>query len=126
MLLSVCVITPARIAFTDADDLTWVIVGLLFDLLFTIDLVLNFFMAFHDEEFNLIDDRKVRLLRLHHLDNREDLLEVTLRCTKANRSWFTVDFISVLPLNFMLSTGSYNSLARIARIPKLWLVKIAR
>ena len=57
-----CVITPARIAFTEADDLTWVIVGLLFDLLFTIDLVLNFFMAYHDEEFNLIDDRKVRLL----------------------------------------------------------------
>ena len=55
-----CVITPARIAFTDADDLTWVVIGLLFDLLFGIDLVLNFFMAYHDEEFNLIDERKVR------------------------------------------------------------------
>ena len=61
-MLAVCVITPARIAFTDSDDLTWVVVGLIFDLLFAIDLVLNFFMAFHDEEFNLVDDRKVRYL----------------------------------------------------------------
>ena len=59
MLLCVCIITPARIAFTDTDDLDWIIVGIFFDLLFTIDLVLNFFMAYHDEEFNLIDDRKV-------------------------------------------------------------------
>ena len=61
------------------------------------------------------------------LDNREDILEVRKISTSRSRSWFTVDFISVLPLNFMLSTGSYNSLARIARIPKLYrLVKIAR
>ena len=59
VLLSVCIITPARLAFTDADDLTWVIVGLFFDVLFAVDLILNFFMAYHDEEFNLIDDRKV-------------------------------------------------------------------
>ena len=64
VLLSVCIITPARIAFTDADDLTWMVVGFFFDLLFAIDLILNFFMAYHDEEFNLIDDRKVRKLLL--------------------------------------------------------------
>ena len=45
----------------------------------------------------------------------------------SSRTWFTVDFISVLPLNLILSTSSYNTLARIARIPKLYrLVKIAR
>lgn len=64
VLLCVCIITPARLAFTDADDLNWVIVGLFFDFLFAVDLVLNFFMAYHDEEFNLIDDRKVCALRL--------------------------------------------------------------
>ena len=118
VLLAVCVITPARVAFTDEDDLTWAIVGFLFDLLFGIDLVLNFFMAYHDEEFNLIDDRKVskHLVTLCQTISKEYL-----------KSWFTVDLISVIPMNLILSIGSYNSLARIARIPKLYrLVKITR
>ena len=63
----------------------------------------------------------------YRLENCEGVPQVRLKCLMSSRTWFTVDFISVLPLNLILSTSSYNTLARIARIPKLYrLVKIAR
>ena len=48
LILFVCVTTPARIAFTEDDDLTWIIINSCVESLFLIDLVLNFFSAYHD------------------------------------------------------------------------------
>ena len=59
LILFVCVTAPSRIAFSDTDPLEWIIMDAIVDTLFFVDLVLNFFMAYHDEEFTLIDDRKV-------------------------------------------------------------------
>ena len=59
LILFVCVTAPWRLAFTDEDDLTWMIVGGVVDFFFLIDLVTNFFTAYHDEEYNFIDDKKV-------------------------------------------------------------------
>ena len=61
-ILFICVTAPWQLAFTDEEDLLWLLIGVVVDLFFTADLVLNFFMAYHDEEFNLIDKRKVRPL----------------------------------------------------------------
>ena len=54
-----CIAAPTRIAFSDEDNLTWTIIDGFVDTLFLIDIVLNFFFAYHDDEYNLIDDRKV-------------------------------------------------------------------
>ena len=43
----------------DDDDTTWTVIGGIVDLFFLGDLVINFFTAYHDEEFNFIDDRRV-------------------------------------------------------------------
>lgn len=58
-ILFICITSPWRLAFTDDDDLTWMIIGGIVDLFFLGDLVINFFTAYHDEEFNLVDDRRV-------------------------------------------------------------------
>ena len=60
LILFVCITAPWRLAFTDEDDLKWIIIGGIVDLIFLADLILNFFTAYHDEEYNLVDDRKVR------------------------------------------------------------------
>ena len=59
LILFVCITAPWRLAFTEEDDLKWTVIGLVVDTFFLVDLVLNFFTAHHDEEYNLIDDRKV-------------------------------------------------------------------
>ena len=43
------------------------------------------------------------------------------------RTWFAIDLIAVIPVSLILKTGNYNSLARVARFPKLYrLLKISR
>ena len=59
LILFVCVTAPWRLAFSDDDDLLWKLIIGIVDFFFLIDLVVNFFTAYHDEEFNFIDDRKV-------------------------------------------------------------------
>ena len=108
LLLFVCIAAPTRIAFSDEDELVWIVIDSFVDTLFFVDILLNFFFAFHDEEYNLIDDRKTI-------------------AKKYLQSWFTIDVISILPINFLLQTGDFNSLARLARLPKLYrLVKMTR
>ena len=60
LIFFVCVAAPWRLAFTEEDDLPWIIIGIVVDSFFLVDLIINFFTAYHDEEFNLVDDRKVR------------------------------------------------------------------
>ena len=59
LIVFVCITAPWRLAFTDEDDILWTVIGACVDFFFLIDLVINFFTAYHDDEFNLIDDRKV-------------------------------------------------------------------
>ena len=59
LIVFVCITAPWRLAFTDEDDIPWTVVGACVDFFFLVDLVINFFTAYHDDEFNLIDDRKV-------------------------------------------------------------------
>ena len=108
LILFVCVTTPARIAFLEDDDFAWTLTSACVDTFFLVDLVLNFFSAYHDKQLNLIDDRK----------------KIAKRYLKG---WFLVDIFSILPISLITRSGDYNSLARIARFPKLYrLVKIMR
>ena len=126
LILFVCVTAPSRIAFADTDPLEWIIVDAIVDSLFFVDLVLNFFMAYHDEEFTLIDDRKVNIWKIMH---KTISLHLPMQkiAKEYLKSWFFIDFVSILPIQFILGGTDYTSLARIARFPKLYrLIKISR
>lgn len=100
---------PYRIAFFDSDNEAWVIINYCVDSIFGIDIVLNFFKAYYDASEDIVDDRKK--IALTYLT-----------------SWFFVDFVSIFPINQIISMQkNYSSLARIARLPKLYrLIKIFR
>ena len=63
-ILFVCITSPARIAYSDRDDTTWTVIGLIVDAFFFADLVLNFFTAYYDKEYNLVINRSVGALVL--------------------------------------------------------------
>ena len=101
--------TPYRIAFIDADSLAWVIVDVCVDVIFALDVAVNFISTYYDSDDNLVTDRKKI-------------------ASKYLRGWFVIDTVSILPLSHILSIGKdYASLARLARLPRLYrLIKIAK
>jgi len=56
-LLFTCCVTPYRIAFVQTEPREWVILNLVIDSMFAIDIVCCFISSFYTEEFVLIDDR---------------------------------------------------------------------
>ena len=125
-ILFVCITAPARIAYSDHDNFTWTVIGVGVDLFFFVDMGLNFVTAYYDKEYNLVTNRKVcasLVCRTRYL--------LFLRAQKIAKNylthWFAIDFLSILPIQLLMNTGDYNSLARIARFPKIYrLVKITR
>ena len=65
------IVTPYRIAFYETDALEWQIIDYLIDILFGFDIVLNFFTAYYkdNDDVTLIDDLKVRLVNVTHVDD---------------------------------------------------------
>ena len=59
LLLIAFVITPYKIAFIEKETIAWLIIETLIDLMFLIDIFLNFFMAYHNSRYLLIDSYKV-------------------------------------------------------------------
>lgn len=78
------------------------------DFMFLIDIFLSFFTSYYDEDYNLIDDRRV----------------IT---RKYLRGWFIIDFFSIIPFNIILEQSNYHKLVRLARIGKMYkLIKMSR
>lgn len=48
VLIFTAIVSPYRIAFINFDSLTWVIIESSIDVIFSVDLTLNFFFAFYD------------------------------------------------------------------------------
>lgn len=61
MLLATCCTVPYRLAFEEGNDTVykWVVVNALIDFSFLIDIFVNFFSAYYDDEYVLIDNRRV-------------------------------------------------------------------
>lgn len=57
------------------------------DLLFAIDIVVNFFCATQDENFKVIDNRKE--IALHYL-----------------KGWFIIDALAIFPFELMITGGA--------------------
>eukprot|EP00347_Sterkiella_histriomuscorum_P023005 403336321 len=114
LLTATCCLTPYNLAFQSEDEdetLKWTIIESVIDFFFFFDTIFNFFTSYYDDEYSLIDDRKV--------------------IVKGYLSgWFTLDLLSIIPFDQLFQTGSINRLARIARIGKLYklvrMTKIAR
>jgi potassium channel len=109
LLLFTAVVTPYRVSFSDEDPIEWIIVDSIVDSVFAIDIILNFFSAYYDSEDNLVTNRK----------------QIAL---KYLRSWLLVDFLAIIPISLILNSNKdYNSLARVARLPRLYrLLKTAK
>jgi hypothetical protein len=75
-----------------------------------IDIIFNFNTAFTDEDFTVIDDRKI--IGIEYL-----------------KSWFIVDLTAIIPFELMLggSGGNMNDVVRLARIGRLYkLIKLTK
>ena len=106
-------VTPYRIAFTEKDSTTWTVIDGVIDFLFLMDIILNFFMAYYNSEYILIDNRwKIAL--------------------KYITTWFFIDVVAIIPINLITEfTGGnstdFTSLARLSKLPRLYrLIKMLR
>ena len=79
-LLFTAVVTPYRLAFYDLDDTTWIVIDTIVDFGFSIDIILNFFMAYYDDSEDIVDNRK--RVALNYL-----------------KGWFIVDILSIIPVS---------------------------
>lgn len=105
-----CVVTPWRLAFVESDDTFWWIVqDSLIDILFLIDIIVNFFTVYTNQFEDYEVDRKK--IAINYL-----------------KGWFIFDIIAILPINYFFNEGGgVNDLARLARLPRLYkLVKVFR
>lgn len=84
-----------------------------FDVIFGLDILINFFSAYIDNEDNIVKNRQ----------------KIVVNYLK---SWFLIDLFSILPISAILEGGkkksaNFSSLLRIARLPKLYrLVKLTK
>lgn len=108
MLLYTCCQSPYSLAFVSSDTNSWIVVNAIIDFCFLLDIFVNFFSAYYDAEFELIDDRKI--VTRNYLT-----------------TWFLIDFLSIIPFDQVFENGSYNRLARVARIGKMYkIIKMTR
>lgn len=89
--------------YPKSDRVWWTLVDFITDISFIMDLLLNFFMAFHDFNGTLITQN--RRIAINYLT-----------------SWFFIDLASSIPFSFILQDDSekgFISLVKVSRLPKL-------
>ena len=113
LLLYTCCATPYNIAFApevDTKETFWDYLDqeVIVDFFFFIDIVFNFFFAFYDSDYEMIDSKK-------------EIARVYVK------GWFSVDLLAIVPFDKLFAVQGYNGLARILRLPKIYkLIKITR
>mmetsp|Transcript_35969 Transcript_35969/g.32354 ORF Transcript_35969/g.32354 Transcript_35969/m.32354 type:complete len:181 (+) Transcript_35969:503-1045(+) len=111
-LLYTAIFIPYQLAFLE-DDILWVnILSYISDIIWALDIILNFLFAYEDKDDNLVYSHKK--IALNYVTG-----------------WFIIDLLSVFPFEWVFNTSSsYNSLVRLSRLPKLTkfvrLTKFAR
>jgi hypothetical protein len=83
ILIFTCLVTPYRIALIEKDSFPWVITNNTVDFLFLIDIIIIFSSAYYDEDFNLIEDRKM-IAKLYLY------------------TWFPIDCFAIIPFDLVL------------------------
>lgn len=84
LLIAVCLVVPVRIAFEEEESGSWLVIYALTDVLFFIDLILNFFTSYTDETHmrEITDHKKI--------------------AKKYLLSWFVLDLFSIIPIDFFV------------------------
>jgi hypothetical protein len=91
ILLASCLMTPINLAFPHlADDTNWTTACLIIDFLFLMDIFINFFSAYEDQDLRIQDDRK--LIVKNYL-----------------RGWFIIDIVAILPIETLLDITQGNA-----------------
>ena len=113
VLFASLVITPMRIAFGPISEyMRWKIVEFVIVALFFIDIIVNFNSAYYDDDYVIVENRK--------LIGREYI-----------KSWFLIDVLAITPLEYFFSanleTEDEESIASIGRASKLSkMIKLLR
>jgi hypothetical protein len=111
---------PYKIAFIEVTpESDWFIVDIVIDILFFLDVCVNLFSAYYDNEGVLVTGRKK--IFCHYL-----------------KTWMIPDLLACFPFNLLESddqssqqssgsSGGYNNMIRLIRLPRLYrLVRISR
>lgn len=109
LLIYTAIVTPFRISFIEYEDPTWLKVEYFISSIFFTDFIINCFLAYYDNEKNLICDQR-KILSNYFF------------------GWMIPDIFACLPFNIIFENNTqYNSLIRVGRIPRLYrLFKIAK
>jgi len=111
ILLITCLSTPYIISFTKVSSQTSAlnIFENIIDILFLIDIIIIMNSVYYDNDYNLVDDRK--MIALTYL-----------------KGWFLIDIMAILPFDMIISASSKNvKMVRIARIGRFYkLIKLTR
>ena len=79
ILIITCSVQPVHLAFyEDLQFGAWTVADRIFDGMFAIDLILNFFSAFYDDEYVIQDSKNVIVLTYL-------------------KTWFIIDFVAIIP-----------------------------
>lgn len=113
--------TPTLLAFPQRETDATYAIDMSMTAVFLLECLLNFFTAYQDEDYQIVDTHKV-CFRYHNLQ----LIAIAYL-----KGWFTVDFLSSIPIDsFVDAPGgadSFNRYARVARIYKITkLLKLVR
>ena len=113
ILIFTCLSTPYLISFETESD-AWAVVNYLIDSCFLIDIIFNFNSAFQDDDFKIVEDRKV------------------IACVYL-KSWFPVDIVAIIPIDKLMGSassdqgGGENKMLRLSRIGRMYkLIKLTR
>ncbi|CAI2380725.1 unnamed protein product [Moneuplotes crassus] len=109
LVILISFIVPYRVAFIDEEETDeWTYILLSLDCCFFIDICLNFFTVYINE-------------------NREHVVDHKLIIRHYVFTWFFVDLVSTIPFGMILNVNSYNSLARVSRVSRIYkIIKIIR
>ena len=112
LLIFSCFTTPTQIALFDDISTGWSVVNHSIDILFLIDIMVNFNLATYNEDMDVVEDR-VELAK-NYLTG-----------------WFAIDLIAIIPFDLLTdSGGESNRLVRMARLGRIYrilkLVKLVR
>ena len=87
ILIISCITTPYRIAFGDINEpLGWKMLNVTCDSLFFLDILVIFNSGFYDNNFHIVENRKI-IAREYF------------------KSWFLIDLLAILPFEDVMNAG---------------------
>ena len=107
LIIYVCMVMPYRVCFLE-DDSMFNNLDYFTDACFYLDVIVNFVSVYHDVDDELVVEN--RKILCHYLS-----------------SWFPFDLVAVFPFDTIILSDKYNTLVRVARLPKLYrLIRITK